>query len=223
MSPAALTPGSLAGSPPRRQDASGTAPSGSENGIRRRFALTFDDGPDPRWTPAILDALVASRARATFFVLGPHAAARPSLIARILDEGHAVGVHAHDHVRHTDLDAAAGAADLDRALATLERLGVRPALWRTPWGVEAPWTRPAAAARGLRLVGWSADTHDWRGDAAATMLAAVAPAIDDGAIVLAHDGLGPGATRAGCEQTVALVGPLVELGRARGLEPEPLS
>jgi peptidoglycan/xylan/chitin deacetylase (PgdA/CDA1 family) len=196
---------------------------GSDIGIRRRFALTFDDGPDPRWTPAVLDALAAADARATFFVLGPRAAAHPDLIARMRAEGHAVGVHAHDHVRHTELDAAAGAHDLERALNALDALGVNPALWRTPWGVEAEWTRPAATARGLRVVGWSADTHDWRGDAAPTMLAAIAPAIDDGAIVLAHDGLGPGATRAGCEETVALIAPLVALARTRGLDPEVLA
>lgn len=171
----------------------------------------------------MLDALRAAGARATFFVLGPRAAAHPELIARTLAEGHAVGVHAHEHVRHTELDAEAGAADLDRALTALQRLGVRPEIWRTPWGVEAEWTRPAAAARGLRIVGWSADTHDWRGDAAHTMLAAVEPAIEDGAIVLAHDALGPGATRTGCEETVALIDPLVALARSRGMEPESLT
>jgi peptidoglycan/xylan/chitin deacetylase (PgdA/CDA1 family) len=200
------------------------APSwGSSNAIRRRFALTFDDGPDSRWTPAVLDALRAADARATFFVLGPCAAAHPEVIARMLTEGHAIGVHAHEHTRHTDLDAKAGAADLDQALAVLDCLGVRPELWRTPWGVEAQWTRPTAAARGLRVVGWSADTHDWRGDLADAMLAAVQPAIEDGAIVLAHDGLGPGARRDGCEETVALIGPLVALARARGLAPEVLA
>ena len=171
----------------------------------------------------MLDALRAAGARATFFVLGPRAAAHPELIARIRAEDHAIGVHAHEHTRHTELDAEAGAADLDQALGVLDELGVRPEIWRTPWGVEAAWTRPAASARGLRVVGWSADTHDWRGDAAATMLAAVEPAIEDGAIVLAHDGLGPGATRAGCEETVALIAPLVALGRDRGLEPEALA
>jgi peptidoglycan/xylan/chitin deacetylase (PgdA/CDA1 family) len=201
----------------------GAPASGSDNGIPRRFALTFDDGPDPRWTPAVLDALRAAAARATFFVLAPRAAAHPELIVRTLAEGHTIGVHAYEHVRHTELDAEAGAADLDRALTVLDDLGVRPELWRTPWGAEAAWTRPAAAARGLRVVGWSADTHDWRGDAAATMLAAVEPAIEDGAIVLAHDGLGPGATRAGCEETVALIDPLVALARSRGVEPEKLT
>jgi peptidoglycan/xylan/chitin deacetylase (PgdA/CDA1 family) len=171
----------------------------------------------------VLDALRATKARATFFVLGPRAAAHPEIIARTVAEGHTVGVHAHEHARHTELDAEAGTADLDRALAVLQQLGVQPQLWRTPWGVEAEWTRPAAAARGLRIVGWSADTHDWRGDTAGAMLAAVQPAIEDGAIVLAHDGLGPGATRSGCEETVALIDPLVALARSRGMEPEILT
>lgn len=170
----------------------------------------------------MLNALRAADARATFFVLGPRAAAHPELIARARAEGHAIGVHAHEHTRHTELDAEAGAEDLDQALAVLDRLGVRPEVWRTPWGVEAEWTRPTAAARGLRVVGWNADTHDWRGDTVDVMLAAVEPAIKDGAIVLAHDGLGPGATRTGCEETVALVEPLVALARDRGLEPEVL-
>jgi peptidoglycan/xylan/chitin deacetylase (PgdA/CDA1 family) len=171
----------------------------------------------------VLDALRASKTRATFFVLAPRAAAHPEVIARTLAEGHAIGVHADEHVRHTELDAEAGAADLDRALTVLHRLGVQPEIWRTPWGVEAEWTRPAAAAHGLRVVGWSADTHDWRGDAADAMLATIQPAIQDGAIVLAHDGLGPGATRDGCDETVALIDPLVALARSRGMEPEILT
>jgi peptidoglycan/xylan/chitin deacetylase (PgdA/CDA1 family) len=195
-----------------------------DHGPGGSLALTFDDGPDPRWTPAVLDALAAAGARATFFVLGPCVAAHPDLVRRAAGEGHAIGVHAYDHVRHTERDAGDGAADLDRALDALDGVGVRPSLWRTPWGVEADWTRPAAAARGLRVVGWDTDTHDWRGDRAEDMLDAVAPAVGDaGAIVLAHDGLGPGALRDGCEETVALIAPLVALGRERGLRAEALA
>lgn len=187
-----------------------------------RIALTFDDGPDPHWTPAVLDALSRARARATFFVLGARAARHPELVRATLAAGHGVGVHAHEHVRHTALTAEEGAADLDRALTVLRDVGVRPTLWRTPWGVEAPWTRRLAAARGLRLVHWTADTHDWRGDRASTMLAAVEPDVRDGAIVLAHDGLGPGARRDGCAETVALVPTVTALARARSLRPEAL-
>jgi peptidoglycan/xylan/chitin deacetylase (PgdA/CDA1 family) len=181
--------------------------------------LTFDDGPDPRWTPAVLEALRAAAAPATFFVLGERVRRHPDVVRRTVAEGHAVAVHADRHTRHTEMTPDEGAADLDRALDALDGLGIRPAVWRTPWGTEAEWTRSLAAERGLDLVGWTADTHDWRGDRAPQMLAAIGPDLRDGAIVLAHDGLGPGAERAGCEETVALVGPLVRAARERGLEP----
>ncbi len=181
--------------------------------------LTFDDGPDPRGTPQVLDALAAAEAQATFFVLGARAADHPELIERILAAGHAVGLHGHEHLRHSELSRAAGEEDSDRALGVLGELGVQPSRWRTPWGVEAEWTREVATQRGLDLVHWDADTHDWRGDRAPAMLAAVAPRLRDGAIVLAHDGLGPGALREDCDETAALVGPLVAAGRELGLEP----
>jgi peptidoglycan-N-acetylglucosamine deacetylase len=189
------------------------------------LALTFDDGPDPRWTPAVLDALASAGARATFFVLAGPARRHPELLRRAVDEGHTVAPHADRHVRHTEMDARTGSLDLERTLDALASAGLpAPRHWRTPWGVEADWTGPLAAAHGLRLVGWDADTHDWRGDDAGSMLAAVAPQLDrTGAIVLAHDGLGPGARRSGCAETVALVAPLVAAARAQGLEPRELA
>ena len=183
------------------------------------LALTFDDGPDPRWTPAVLAALRAARATATFFVVGACVRRHPDVVKAAVADGHAVEVHADRHTSHADMTREEGAADLDRVLDILDGLGVRPAHWRTPWGIEAEWTRGLAAEHGLAVVGWTADTKDWRGDPAADMLAAVLPDLRDAAIVLAHDGLGPGALRDGCEETVALVAPLVAAARERGLEP----
>jgi peptidoglycan/xylan/chitin deacetylase (PgdA/CDA1 family) len=187
------------------------------------FSLTFDDGPDPAWTPAVLDALARAGARATFFVLGEAAERHPGLVHRALAEGHAVEVHGHAHLRHPEHPAARVAEDLERALAVLHGLGAAPRLWRLPWGDLADHTPALAEAHGLELAGWTADTHDWRGDGVAAMLAAVEPQLAEGAIVLAHDGLGPGALRDGCEETVALIEPLVAAARARGLEPGPIS
>jgi peptidoglycan/xylan/chitin deacetylase (PgdA/CDA1 family) len=187
-------------------------------------ALTFDDGPDPRWTPAVLDALRAAGAPATFFVLGPLVRRHPDIIRRALAEGHAVAPHAERHIRQTDMSDTEGAADLDRALEALATVGAPPpTVWRTPWGAEAEWTRPLAAARGLRVVHWDADTNDWRGHDAATMLSLVAPDLADGAVVLAHDAIGPGALRTDCAETVAVIEPLVGLARERGLVPEVLA
>lgn len=183
------------------------------------LALTFDDGPDPRWTPAVLAALAAAGARATFFVLGSRATEHPELVRRALAEGHAVELHGHGHLRHAASGCEAVAADLDAGLDVLRGLGVQPRLWRVPWGDAADWTEALASERGLQMAGWTVDTHDWRGDDAGTMLATCEAGLHDGAIVLAHDGRGPGAQREDCEQTVRLIGPLVDAARARGLEP----
>jgi peptidoglycan-N-acetylglucosamine deacetylase len=179
--------------------------------------LTFDDGPDPRGTPVVLDALAAAHARATFFVIAPHAERHPELIARIAREGHTVGLHCDEHVRHSDRDRTWVAHDTERALGRLRRLGIRPRLWRAPWGVKAPWSDALAARFGLRLVRWDVDTHDWRGDRADAMLAQTRDGIADGAIVLAHDGIGPGARRVDCAQTAAFVPLAARQAAERGL------
>jgi hypothetical protein len=185
--------------------------------------LTFDDGPDATWTPRVLNALEAAGARATFFVLTERAAAQPALVERMRAAGHEVQLHGDAHLRHPDHDRETVLRDTETALERLRALGLQPTLWRLPWGRPAPWTAALAREYGLQIVAWDADTHDWRGDDAGTMLAAVMPQLSDGCVVLAHDGLGPGARRAGCAQTVDLIGPLVAEARDRGLACRPLS
>jgi peptidoglycan/xylan/chitin deacetylase (PgdA/CDA1 family) len=186
------------------------------------MAITFDDGPDERWTPLLLDRLATHGARATFFVIAPRAAAHPDLVGRILADGHCVGLHCDLHVRHSDRDRAWVGADTARALARLSALGVTPTLWRTPWGDTAPWTAGIAEQHGLRLVGWSVDTHDWRGDTAPEMFAATRPRLEPGAVVLAHDGLGPGARRDGAAETLAYLDLLASHAAANELTLEAL-
>jgi peptidoglycan/xylan/chitin deacetylase (PgdA/CDA1 family) len=186
------------------------------------LALTFDDGPDPSGTPAVLCALRRAGTRATFFVIAGRAARHPGLLAAIRGAGHEVELHCGRHVRHTQATRSEIATDTREALAALRALGVAPRRWRTPWGVRAPWTGEVAAACGLELCGWSVDTHDWRGDAADAMLAAVGPALGPDAVVLMHDGIGPGARRRDCAQTAALIGPLVAAARGRVLRPGPV-
>lgn len=181
-------------------------------------ALTFDDGPDAAGTPLVLDALRHAGAKATFFVIAPQAAAHPELIERIGKAGHTIGLHCTEHVRHSDRDEAWCREDTAGALTTLAALDVAPTLWRTPWGDTAPWTEAIAAEQGLRLVGWTVDTHDWRGDQAAEIYEATRSELIDGAVVLAHDGLGPGARREDVAQTAAYVG--LAVGHCRDHELE---
>lgn len=172
--------------------------------------LTFDDGPDPVWTPRILDALANAGARATFFVVTPLAKGHPRLIERMLREGHEVALHCERHLRHTALTEDEVLSDARRGLEDLASLGVEPTSWRPPWGVVTDGTRRAAREFGLRLALWSSDMHDWRGDEAGEMLRGIRAELSGGSVVLMHDGLGPGANREGCEQTLALVPALME-------------
>ena len=184
------------------------------------LALTFDDGPNPVWTARLLDRLRALGARATFFPIAARAAAHPELIARMREEGHAVGLHCDEHLRHSERDAAWLQRDTDAALGRLAGLGLRPSLWRTPWGDTAPWSVQVARDRDLRLVGWTVDTHDWRGDSAPEMFEATRADLSDGAVVLAHDGLGPGARRDDVAATVQYVSLVAEHARRHGLSLE---
>jgi peptidoglycan/xylan/chitin deacetylase (PgdA/CDA1 family) len=181
------------------------------------LALTFDDGPDPVWTPKLLDLLQALGARATFFPIAARAVEHAELIDRMRAEGHAIGLHCDEHVRHSERDEAWLARDTDTALRRLAGLGVTPTFWRTPWGDTAPWSTQIARDRDLRLIGWTADTHDWRGDSAAAMFEETREALSDGAIVLAHDGMGPGARRDSPAATLRYVALVGEHARERGL------
>ena len=195
------------------------------SGVHREpwAALTFDDGPDPVWTPRVLDALDRAGVRATFFVIAPLALENSDIVAAALEAGHEIELHCTEHLRHTRTPRREVEIDTSEGLEMLRSLGVEPRLWRPPWGVLAPWTEQVAEEFGLRLAHWSADTHDWRGDAAPEMLRSMEPLLGPGAIALMHDGLGPGALRTGCEETVALVAPLVSRLRSLGCEPVTLS
>ncbi len=186
-------------------------------------ALTFDDGPDPVWTPRVLDTLRRVEAHATFFAIAPLALEHPSVISAVLEAGHTVEFHCTNHVRHTHLSRREVEADTREGLRMLRSLGIEPCFWRPPWGVLASWTEEVAEDFGLRLAPWSIDTRDWRGDPAREMLRNVDPLLGPGEVVLMHDGLGPGALRTGCEETVALVEPLVARLRSMGCEPAPLT
>ena len=186
-------------------------------------ALTFDDGPNSVWTPRVLDALRRANVTATFFAIAPLALEHASVVSAVLEAGHEIEFHCTDHVRHTHLSRWELEADTREGLRVLRSLDVEPRFWRPPWGVLAPWTEEVAEDFGLRLAPWSVDTRDWRGDPAHKMLRNVEPLLGPGEVVLMHDGLGPGALRTGCEETIALVEPLVARLRSMGCEPAPLT
>lgn len=193
-----------------------SATTGPPRGAPAALHLTLDDGPCPAGTPAVLDAL-RGHGTATFFALGTRVRERPDLVTGALADGHEIGLHADEHVAHTELDAREIADDADRALHALAAVGVRPSLWRTPWGRTTDATPAVARARGLRVVGWDHDTHDWDGRPAGGMLGALRRALPRGGVVLCHDGIGPGARRTDVTETARLLSGVVTWAARRAL------
>jgi peptidoglycan/xylan/chitin deacetylase (PgdA/CDA1 family) len=189
---------------------------------RCALSFTFDDGPDETWTPRVLEQLAHCEVTATFFMVGERVRAHPDLARTVLAAGHEIQLHCDRHIRHTELTEAELQLDTEMALDALAMVGVRPRLWRAPWGICTDASVRAAAQVDVQLVRWSIDTHDWRGDQPEHMLAGAHDKLADGGAVLMHDAIGPGARRAGCQNTIALLPALAAAARAGGLSLAPM-
>jgi peptidoglycan/xylan/chitin deacetylase (PgdA/CDA1 family) len=152
-------------------------------------ALTFDDGPHPLGTPAILDLLAAAGARACFFLLGEQVRRTGALAAEIVAAGHTVGVHGDRHRTLQRLTPAALTRDLDRAGDTIaSATGTIPALHRAPYGVYSWPALAEVRRRGWTPVLWSAWGRDWaRGATGASVAARVEAGLGPAGVVLLHD------------------------------------
>jgi peptidoglycan-N-acetylglucosamine deacetylase len=166
-------------------DAVVKAPRGS-----RGVALTFDDGPHPRWTPRILETLDEQRAMATFFLVGRKVEEHPEVVRAIVGKGHGVGLHSYAHDRLFALRGERRVRrDLERGIAAIEKVtGQRPRLFRPPIGHTNPIVARVADALDLTIVGWSIAGRDGIASARpADVAARVRRDLRDGAIVLLHD------------------------------------
>ncbi len=153
-----------------------------------RLALTFDDGPHPVHTRAVLDLLDARGHRATFFVIGTRAARHPELLAEIVRRGHALGNHTYAHSWATAaLSVRRLVADLQRAQATLRAAGCEPRWFRPPIGIVSPRVNAAARRAGLRLVGWTVSARDGVATRPARALGRLLRGARPGAILALHD------------------------------------
>src|SRR5262245_18847736 len=164
-------------------------------GVRDRLpdpgavALTFDDGPHPRGTPATLEILEAASVRAVFFLVGEQVDRYPTLAAEIAAAGHAIGVHGHRHRNLLRLAPGQVRMDLLRAeFAIAWAADVAPDLYRPPYGVLTTAALVQARRRGWMPLLWTRWGRDWRADATPATIAAEATAsLIGGEVILLHD------------------------------------
>lgn len=152
-------------------------------------ALTFDDGPHPEGTTAVLSVLARAGAQATFFVVGEQVERRPALVAEIAAAGHTVALHGYHHRLQLRLNAAQVGEDISRGVAAIEAAIGRPPVWhRPPYGIYSPAGLRAARAAGLQPLLWSRWGRDWRKFTTPRRIAArVLQGALAGDVILLHD------------------------------------
>jgi peptidoglycan-N-acetylglucosamine deacetylase len=155
-------------------------------------SLTFDDGPNPRATPRILDVLAREGVAATFFVLGRHADRWPELVRRMADEGHQLGNHGYWHRKLHRRMPAYVRDDLTRGTDAIRRASGLTSLhhFRAPHGFRSPWVTPIARSLGQRTVGWSLGVWDSARPGADEIARRAIEGMRSGSILLLHDGDG---------------------------------
>jgi len=176
-----------------------------------RVALTFDDGPDPNATVAILELLSREKISAAFFCIGKNVDARPELTARIAAEGHLLGNHTFRHAWWTNFLGRRGLVDemVRTQEAIVKAAGVTPMYMRPPMGLTNPHYGGVLRESGLALVGWDVRSLDTVLSTEA-VIRRILRRMRDGSIILLHDG------GASPERIVEIVGAVIGELRARG-------
>jgi len=184
----------------------------------RRIALTFDDGPDPVFTPRVLDILAARGVRASFFLVGERAARAPATVRAIAAAGHEIGSHGWSHRSLWLCGPARTDAEIARARATLGELSGRaPALFRPPWGMVNAAMFRALRRHQQRCVFWSIQPEGLRPAPADVQVARVLRRAHPGAIVDLHDAEGTREAPARlCEALPAMIDGLAAAGYGFG-------
>ncbi|MFB7507302.1 polysaccharide deacetylase family protein [Streptomyces broussonetiae] len=158
------------------------------SGRGRHMMLTFDDGPNPDYTPHILDTLAKYDVRAMFFLCGECVVENKKLVARMADEGHVVGNHTWTHPLLTTLDRREIHDEMKSTSDAIEEsYGERPQWFRAPYGA---WNRAAfqlGAEMGMEPMAWTVDTTDWMTPGTSTIIDRVESGAAPGVVVLSHD------------------------------------
>ena len=155
----------------------------------QRVALTFDDGPDTRFTPQVLDVLDEYDVKATFFLMGSRAKEHREVTRRIHDEGHAIGNHTYWHPHLVEESIARMRWEVNETEKVLEEIvGFRPRLFRAPYGALNRELVEALGETDYTVVGWNVDSVDWKEPGVDEIVNNVLSNTDYGSIILMHSG-----------------------------------
>jgi peptidoglycan-N-acetylglucosamine deacetylase len=152
-------------------------------------AITFDDGPHPEGTPAVLEVLAQADIRVTFFLVGEQVERRPALAAEVARQGHVIALHGYRHLPQPAMGRKAVQEDVDRGMVAIQRAtGARPTWHRPPYGLYSPAGLAAVRDHELKPLLWSRWGKDWRRFTSPRRIADRATAnLTEGDVILLHD------------------------------------
>lgn len=149
------------------------------------MALTFDDGPDPRTTPQVLDILANYQAKGTFFMMGSKVAGNEALVKRVSEAGHEIGNHSWDHPNLTKLTVDQIQYQVNATNQAISKAcGKKPLYLRPPYGATNDTVQRAS---GLAQMLWTVDTRDWENHSTAGIMDNIKKQLQYGGVVLMHD------------------------------------
>ncbi|AKJ08867.1 hydrolase [Streptomyces incarnatus] len=181
--------GSVRHAAPRTATVSADIAHASEAGAHA-VNITIDDGPDPVWTPQVLQVLRENGVKATFCMIGPQAQAHPDLVRQVVAAGHRLCDHTVSH--DTTMDKKSEAYQSQEILKAQQQItqasgGVRPMYYRAPGGAFTPYSRHLAASHGMRPLGWNVDSKDFERPGTSAIVATVQREVANGPTILFHD------------------------------------
>jgi len=182
---------------------------------QKSIALTFDDGPNEPYTSQVLDILNSYGVKSTFFVVGKNAEYYPDVARRVVAEGHVIGDHSYTHKPLAEFDVP-DYTELDKAQNAIYQVtGVKPHLFRPPYGRKTPWELEYVKMKGLVTVTWSSSANDPSQPPPNTIEKLILENVHPGMIILLHDGNGikHGSDRS---RTVAALPYIIESLKAQG-------